>query len=841
VEYEGRAAGSSDFGGLLRRYRLAAGLSQEALAERAQMSTNGIGALERGYRRRPQRETLALLASALSLNDEQRGEFEATAARSVLPGRGALVTVGPWGDGATVNLPLALTSFVGRESELDEIAALVRAHRMVTLTGTGGVGKTQMALHFADALSDTADGAVCFAGLAPITNPSLVVAAVASAVGVQEVQNRPLLETLMAYLKQKSLLLILDNCEHVIAQAAIIADALLGGCEHVRILATSREPLKAAGEHRYRLSSLSVPSPEAARRLHAADAAEYGAMVLFADRACAVDRRFALSDENASIVADICRRLDGIPLAIELAAARVNLLPVKALAQKLEDRFRILTGGERTALPRQQTMRAAIDWSYNLLSAPEQRVFERLSVFAGGCTLAAAAAVCGNEETGEDEVFDLFSSLVDKSVLVVDLEGSEPRYRLLESFRQYAGEKLATRDDRLTVAHRHAFACLEVGKRLDRASQYEQEVFLALAREELDNWRAALQWALRDGGDIVLGQTLIGELSVLWQNFEPVEGGRWLVSALELVDERTPMSVRARLSYTEATIAMALGQSEVQLASSRHAVERYRVAGEPLGIALAQSREAQALLNLGRIAEGILVLQEALPLARTIGNRWLVGYMLRLLGDASVSDGDIAAARGYIMEALQSYEAAGAKLSIAWATAGGGRVEFRAGNVELALRHATDALAMFRRFGSARAVVMTLNSMAMYLISLARYDEAERKAREALGLACEHNLDILAVIALQHLAAIGALRQRESPECRATACGQAARILGFVDTRLAALGSARHSPDSPDNEQEHYQALVVVRDALGADALANLLAEGGAMTEEQAVGRALAI
>ncbi len=212
----------------------------------------------------------------------------------------------------------------------------------------------------------------------------------------------------------------------------------MSGCPQLRILATSREPLRAAGEHNYRLPSLSVPSP-AIRQLDATTARAYGAIVLFVDRARAADYDFALTDENAPIVAEICRRLDGIPLAIELAAPRVKLLPVKAIAERLDDRFLILTSGDRTALPRQQTMRAAIDWSYNLLAAPERRVFERLSVFAGGCTFAVAAAICRSEETADtDAVFDVLASLVDKSLVVVDLEGFEPRYRLLESFRQYA-------------------------------------------------------------------------------------------------------------------------------------------------------------------------------------------------------------------------------------------------------------------------------------------------------------------------------------------------------------------------------------------------------------------
>ena len=340
MENEGRAAGPSDFGTLLRSFRITAGLSQAALAERAGMSAHGVSALEWGYRRTPQRGTLALLAGALALSDEQRRELENAAARWVLLRNGgrASVTVGPWPNTHGSNLPLSLASFVGRERELDDIGALVREHRLVTLTGSGGVGKTQTALQVATALGNA--GAVWFVGLAPISDPSLVPAAIASVLRVQQVPNRTLLEMLLEYLKNKTLLLILDNCEHVVTEAGTVAHALLADCPGVRILATSREPLRAAGEQTYRLPSLIIPSREAAARISATDAAAYGAIELFCDRARAIDHHFALSDDNAPAVAELCRRLDGIPLAIELAAARVNSLSITALVEKLEACFR---------------------------------------------------------------------------------------------------------------------------------------------------------------------------------------------------------------------------------------------------------------------------------------------------------------------------------------------------------------------------------------------------------------------------------------------------------------------------------------------------------------------
>ena len=547
VENEGRAAGPPEFGTLLRSFRLTAGLSQEALAERAGMSAHGVSALEWGYRRTPQRGTLALLASALALSDEQRRELETAAARWVLlrDGGKASVAVGPWPDTLSSNLPLSLATFVGSERELDEIATLVCDHRLVTLTGSGGVGKTQTALQVATTLSDASTA--WFVGLAPISDPSLIPATIASALRVQEVPNRPLLETLTEYLKNKTLLLLLDNCEHVVTQAATVAGALLAGCPRVRILATSREPLRAGDEQVYRIPSLSSGD----------------SVKLFDDRARAVDHRFALTDDNAPAVAELCRRLDGIPLAIELAAARVDSLSITALVERLEARFRVLAGGERTALPRQQTMRATIDWSYDLLSAPEQHVFERLSIFAGGCTLSSAQAVCAGERVATADVFKLISSLVDKSMVIAEFDGIEPRYRLLESFRQYAREKLVDRGEEQISARRHALVYLELAEQLERAYDSESEGILRdEIEQELDNWRAALEWSLGARGDVALGNAWQGNSHSLVAS-RNLEGRRWVSSAIECIDDRTPSKVIAKLNYTQTRIASELGEFEL--------------------------------------------------------------------------------------------------------------------------------------------------------------------------------------------------------------------------------------------------------------------------------------
>ena len=730
---------------------------------------------------------------------------------------------------------------MGRRKELAEISALVREHRFVTLTGAGGIGKTQTALQVATALEHD-DRAPCFVGFAPIADPSLVTGTIAAALHVQETPNHPLLDSLIAYLREKPLLLVFDNCEHVIDEAASVAERLLSLCPSLRIIATSREPLRVAGEHAYRVPSLEVPEPDEARRLSAAEAPSYGAVALFADRARAVDHRFVLTDENAALVAEICRRLDGIPLAIELTAARVNLLSLNALARKLDDRLKLLTGGERMALPRQQTMRATIDWSYNLLTMPEQRLFERLSVFAAGATLAAAAEVCGDEDVTKADVFIGLSSLVDKSLVAAELEGDQPRYQLCESFREYAREKLSVRAEAQAVAHRHARLALELAERLENVYDTEpDDIWRALARDELDNWRTALQWALASRCEVALGQRLAAALRVVWQYFAPLEGRRWLAQARELIDDQTGVDVLAALNYAESIAAWAVRDHQVHLSASERAAEAYREIGDSLGAARAQSIVGHALMALGRSAEARPHLHEALEIARARGSRRLVAYIVRCLGwDSSVNAGDVIAARAYYAEALQIYESLGAKLNLAFTLNDLSECESVAGNVDVALRYATAAVDPLRAFNETPLVAQALDNIALYLVSLGRYDEAEARAREALALTHDYrtesrHLEFLAAQALQHLAAVKALRANPDAQERRLLSSQAARLLGFVDARLAALGAGRLN----NQEQREYErVLVALREAVGDDAVARLLTEGAALSEGEAVAEA---
>ncbi|HVB08865.1 MAG TPA: helix-turn-helix domain-containing protein, partial [Bacillota bacterium] len=421
-----RASGA--FGELLKGYRLAAGLTQEALAERAGLGVRSVQAVEGGGSR-PRRDTLRRLADALALGASERALL--LAAGTPAPRRSPAGDVPAPPSPARHNLPLAPSALIGREAERAVVLALLGEARLVTLTGSGGVGKTRLALAAAEALVEQYPDGVWLVELAALAEDRLVAQTVLETLGTPEEPSRPMLATLTDYLQDRLLLLLLDNCEHLVGACAALVEAVLRRCPGVRVLTTSREGLDVAGEQRYRVPSLPVPNlahlppPE---RL-----AESAAVALFLARARERRPDFALTAQNARTVAHVCARLDGIPLAIELAAARVDSLGVEGLAARLDGCFRLLTGGPRTALPRQRTLRAALDWSYDLLTESEQLLLDRLSVFAGGWTLAAAEATCAGDGIEQWEILDLLGGLVGKSLVQAEEAGGAVRYGLLET------------------------------------------------------------------------------------------------------------------------------------------------------------------------------------------------------------------------------------------------------------------------------------------------------------------------------------------------------------------------------------------------------------------------
>jgi predicted ATPase len=438
------------------------------------------------------------------------------------------------------NLPLQVTSFIGREQALVELQRLLARTRLLTLTGSGGCGKTRLSLQVAaDCPEQFPDGA-WLVELAPLSDPGLVPQTVATVLGLKEEPGKPIVQTLTAHLNDKWLLLLLDNCEHLLDGCAQLADVLVRQCAHLKILASSREALGIGGEQAYRVPSLSLPDP---KQVHTSvSVAPFEAVQLFTDRALLACAEFQVTNQSASTLASICYRLDGIPLAIELAAARVRSLGVEEIDGKLDQRFRLLTGGSGTALPRHQTLRSLIDWSYDLLSDSEKLTLQRLSVFAGGWTLVAVEQVCAGDGVSDGDVLDRLTSLTDKSLVVSEQKDRHSRYRLLETVRQYARDRLEDTGGSAAVRVRHRDYYLALAEEADpKLRGAEQAEWLRRLEEEHQNLRAGLEWSLAEaetGG----GLRLCGALQRFWwTRGHLIEGRQWCTRVLCKVgaEERT--------------------------------------------------------------------------------------------------------------------------------------------------------------------------------------------------------------------------------------------------------------------------------------------------------------
>ncbi|MGB6520650.1 MAG: helix-turn-helix domain-containing protein [Candidatus Cybelea sp.] len=828
MDREDHKLGPSGFGLLLRRLRIAAGLSQEALAERARMSTTGISALERGYRRVPQRETVALLTDALALGTQERKALEAAAVRPARLRRTLFLR--PQNDSDA--LPLPLSSFIGRNDELRELSNLLDKHRLVTVVGAGGIGKTQTALHVAGARSSS-ERPVLLVELAQISDPERVANAIAGALGVRESPGQPPLDTVVAYLKGRMLTILLDNCEHLLTPAAASADAILRSCPAVSILATSREPLRLAGEQTFRLPPLRFASKALAESISAKEAMEYDAIRLFVERALAVNNSFAITDQYAPAIAAICSSIDGIPLAIELAAGRTNLLSPPGLAKSLREGIGVLAKGDRTAASRQRTMRSAIDWSYALLSQKEQRVFDRLSVFVGGWTFNLANAVCSDKPESETETLDILSSLLDKSLIVAHLEAREPRYSLLETVRQYGRERLEQRGELDDIARAHAAAYLELAERM-RAAQREGHPYAdEEVQAELDNWRAAADWAIGARKDVALGRRLVGQLGFVWRRYALVEGQRRVRASLALADEATPPDTVAMLCLAAANLSYEVNEVGAALDMARRALTLYQRMNDPLGIARAKSFIGQCLVFLGEYDEADGMLATAADAAKELDHPMLHAGILESIAWLRAMNDNISEARQNFHDALLVYKKANAANAAAGVLLNAAEAEFFAGNVDSAVKLAGEALGSFRSQNDEYSVTNVLGNLSAYSIAAAEWDDAELYAREALSLARQLNLEIHAAWALQHIACVVALAaaagtSREDYE-------RAAQILGFVTARYTSLAIK----NSPSEEREHVRILSHLEDVLGSNDLARLMSVGQTLSFEEAVAAAV--
>ncbi|HLY03781.1 MAG TPA: adenylate/guanylate cyclase domain-containing protein [Candidatus Cybelea sp.] len=714
------------------------------------------------------------------------------------------------------NLPAPLNALVGREQVVGEVCALLESRRIVTLVGAGGSGKTRCAISVGQRLLDQCDDGVWLVELASLSEPSLVIATVARHFGIAESPSRPLLDMLLSYLKRKRLLLVLDNCEHLIDETRALARSLLHAAPQVRILATSREALNLAGEQIYRIPSL---SPAAAAQL-------------FVERASAVNPRFEATAENAPQIEEICARLDGIPLAIELAAARVKVLSPQRLLQMLDERFRLLTGGDRSALPRHQTMRALIDWSYDLLDEREQSLFRKLSVFAGGFRFEDAATAFHDGVTDDIAILDVLSSLVDKSLVQAE---PDERYRMLESTREYARERLVALGEEQAASRAHAAAFLTLAQDFDDMWETTADrAWSERGERELENFRAALAWSFGSAGDVALGQRLASTFVSMWGSFGEAEADRWVERGIALVDERTPPSLIANLELAHARLVVGFAEAGAGRAAAERALERYRALGDAVRAGHAQRIVGFALVVEGNVAGGSAILEEALRTAKSAKAHRLA--ILALLGVALAREvaGDGDRARQLYAEALDIAEVLGAERQGAGIRCNLAETLFRCGDVAEALELVEVACDTYRTLGlpTCKAVI----NVAAYAIALDRFDEAREAARAALTDALDLQYRVVAVLALQHLAAIAALEPNAGTD-GAAARVRAARILGFVDARLAALNVARDFTE----RQEYDRLSARLREELDEDAARKHGEEGRAWNEDRAVAEAMAV
>jgi len=847
----------SPFGALLRRYRRAAGLSQEALAERAGLTAQGISALERGLRRAPYRETVRLLAEALGLSREERASLDAAVTRR----RGPSLHAAAHQDEQQRYdlLPAAPNPLIGREH--DEAAAVhLLTHdetRLLTLTGPGGVGKTRLAMQVGEGLHDRYADGVVFVSLASLNDSSLVIAAVARALGVPVRGESSLLEIMSAHLRDRRMLLVLDNFEHVV-EAAPVVHALLASCRRLTVLTTSRAPLHIQGEHELAVPPLATP--DAAPLPPAADLARYASVTLFVSRARAAQPSFALTEANAVAIVAICRQLDGLPLAIELAAARIKLLPPPALLARLDGDpnatpLRLLTGGARDAPARQQTLRNTIAWSYDLLSAEERRVFQDLAIFAGGATLEAAEAVCAagaDHALGLPNVLDVLSSLVDKSLVQVDESSGDvavgvdggSRVTMLQTIREYGLERLEASGEWDEIGARHAAYYLALAERAAPGlTGPEQSAWLALLGREEDNLRAALDWASRSGGrdgepvlngngpGIEIGLRLGSALWRFWHTRGQVSEGRaWLEKLLALsrpVGNDAP-SLASQTRALDAASALATEQGDHQRAATllEESLRLYRRLGDPRGAATATNILGSVALRQGDYRRATALYEECLAARRDLTDSRGTAVALNNLGIVARYEGDHQRAASLHEESLAIKRTLGDPRGIAFSLNNLGEVALDRGDDERATVLFAESLALFEEHDGRWGIALLLTNLGNLARRQGHYERATMRYKRSLALYREMDNRVDVGECLEGLASVADAQGRP---------WRAAQLFGAS----AALRAAAGTSVPPVDRAAIDAAIGRAQAALGDEAFAQAWAAGEAMPLERVIAQIL--
>ena len=774
--------------------------------------------------------------------------------------------IGAGGASPRANLPEPLTSFVGRERELAELQKALRDNRLLTLTGTGGVGKTRLALCMAATVLNSYDDGVWLVELSALRHPDLVPQEVISALELKEQPGKRLTQTLIEHLQSKRLLLVLDNAEHLLAACAQLADTVLRQCSKITVLVTSREALGVPGELTYRVPSLSVPDPKCAISVQSLVDCE--SVRLFSERAKLHLPHFAVTDRNAPALASICRRLDGIALAIELAAARVRSMSVEEVNLRLDQRFSLLTGGSRTVPRRQQTLRAALDWSYDLLSDTEKALFCAVSVFAGGFTLEAAERVCAGEDIEMREVLDLLTSLVDKSLVFAEERAASTRYRMLETVQQYAARELHERGNEAHWHRRHNAYCLALGEEAEpQLTGQNQQAWLERLETEHDNMRSALARSTAEGGDGEAGLRLTSAISRFWLVRGYLAEGRGWLSRLLAATPGAEMTTRAKAINWAGILAWKQGDYPAAHALYEQSLTMRRELGDRKGVGAVLNNQGLLAYEQGDYAAARLLHEESLAIDRELGDRWGVAISLVHLGGLAMMQGDYSSARAMNEESLAILRELGDRGHIANALRNLGSLYSQEGDLPAARALYEESLVIGHELGDRSGIAWARIGLGV----TARYDEDYPAARELLeeslaifrelgdregianalnnlGLVAAASGDFATARALQEesLTIYGALGDRSgiatsmeglaSIAFASNAPGRAACMWGAAERLRQAIGA----PLVP-SERHHYDHTVAAARAALDDGAAFDLAwrDGRAMMLEQAIAYAL--
>lgn len=851
----------STFGDLVKHLRRLAHLTQMELAIAVGYSDAQISRIEKNQRTPDAATITALFVPALGLENDSKWM---TRLLELAKDKHQSPLYNSQTNGTPHNLPHQLTSFIGREKEIAEVTDLLRAHHLITLTGPGGTGKTRLSLQVvSDLLAFYPDG-VWLVAFASISEPALVAFEVANWVGLKESgKSAPsVTEVLVGYFRSRKALLIFDNCEHLIEPIALLADLLTQACRDVVILATSREALGVKGEIAYAVPPLNIPDSKS--DLSTLMDSESGR--LFVERASAASASFSLTQANASTIAQICLRLDGIPLALELAAARVKMMTVDEIAKRLDDRFRLLKGGARTAIPRQQTLRSMIDWSYNLLSEQEKILFRRLAVFVGGWTLEAAEPVCGSEGGGgleSNQILDLLSQLVNKSLVLVETRRAESRYHFLETIRQYALEKLSEADEASAIRVKHLAYFVKLAEEAEPELYRSDQIFwMNKLDDELDNLRLALEWAI--AADAKSGMHLLVSLALCWNaRINPQECDAWLTRLLEQYHDAD--SLRARALAYHGLILTNLGKFDEARTSANQGLDLSRSISD-------KSVEAYSLYILGvsfwqqgAFEQGVPIIKQSLALYEAVGDKLgQATTLMRLLGASAHHDYDVS--KAYMVESIRLQRELGNLSGLAFSLYYLSIFLTLQGDFSSPFHMAKEALSIFQRLGNpvGEANALSINGyLALYQTDYQEAISYFKKAielneksgafmsslynRQELALALIHQGDIDEAKELLHdcvlqfqkinamdglvktIEAVASLFiQQEEPVC-------AALLLAWADD----FRQKSRSIVWPMQGKHIDQELAKIRRMIDETKFADLSAQGRAMTMDDAIALAL--